>query len=343
MVAAAPLALLNKERRITIEAPVCPYLLDHLRDALHLLALWNPELTPPVLESPRAPVEPDVEPRRAAFCMSGGVDSLAALADNHGALPPGHRERFQDGIFIFGLNTHDFVAGEPVPPRVEWYRQLGDKLREFCARRGVALVPVATNIRSLYADWPDWLRAGPGATLAAVAHAMPRRLHSLTIATAGNGVYTGRIGTEPLLDPLYSSYSLSIRAVHASLSRMEKIRMIASDDDALAVLQTCFLKTLPPDGALNCGRCEKCVRTMLALESCGALDRSPTFASRELSPEIIESLDVAWPIHYRRLVGPLRERGRDDLARMVERKLLMAERERMDFPKSLMLRVFRGR
>src|SRR5262249_59102310 len=46
-----------------------------------------------------------------------------------------------------------------------------------------------------------------------------------------------------------------------------------------------------PDGAYNCGRCEKCLRTMINLLIAGALDRCPTFPL-PLDPVRVADLDI---------------------------------------------------
>ena len=51
-------------------------------------------------------------------------------------------------------------------------------------------------------------------------------------------------------------------------TRLEKIRAISSEPLVQRHLRVCWKNVA---NHLNCGRCEKCVRTMLALDACGTL------------------------------------------------------------------------
>lgn len=52
------------------------------------------------------------------------------------------------------------------------------------------------------------------------------------------------------------------------------MKRVIQDPKARAFLRVCWQN---PDNAYNCCRCEKCIRTMLALEALGGLDQCPTF------------------------------------------------------------------
>jgi len=59
------------------------------------------------------------------------------------------------------------------------------------------------------------------------------------------------------------------------------VALLASQPAAQAHLRVCLVNW---DGSYNCGRCEKCLRTMVAMEALGVLDRFPTFPNQvELS------------------------------------------------------------
>jgi hypothetical protein len=69
-------------------------------------------------------------------------------------------------------------------------------------------------------------------------------------------------------------------------TRLEKIsKYIAHSALALETLQVCWD---PDPGTLNCGRCSKCIWTMLALHIAGVLDRAPTFPS--LEPRFVRAI-----------------------------------------------------
>jgi hypothetical protein len=86
--------------------------------------------------------------------------------------------------------------------------------------------------------------------------------------------------THPTLDYRFSTEVAEI--VHyGSAGRQAKMEAIAASPLALRWIDVC--KDDHPGSELNCGNCEKCVRTMIGLHVLGALDRCPAFA-RPLDP-----------------------------------------------------------
>jgi hypothetical protein len=348
LVATLPLALVTGERRITMAPPVCAYLYDHLRNAAELFSARDVGYAELALDLERELASPAPSAnRRSAVCLSGGVDSLAARLENHRSLSPDHPERVRDALYFFGLNTYDFEEGQPVPARLAWNREFAGRLRDHCQAIGMTLIPVATNIRSLYPDWPAWANVGEAAALAAGAHAMSGRIHSLTIAGGGAGAAGAEAGSEPSLDPLYSSYRLNVRSVHGTVNRLEKTKMLAGDPASLSVLRVCYTFDVPSPGteAHNCGKCEKCLRTMLALLVHDALDRAPTFPVHSITPAMLEGLTLDPTAHrqvllYHTIATLLRARGRGDLADAIEARLDHFRR-RPQPSRSLLQRILR--
>jgi hypothetical protein len=68
-------------------------------------------------------------------------------------------------------------------------------------------------------------------------------------------------GTHPLTDPLWSNECVEVIHDGAEAGRLEKIRIICGCESAMANLRVCF-----HDANVNCGTCDKCVRTMIALK-----------------------------------------------------------------------------
>ena len=75
---------------------------------------------------------------------------------------------------------------------------------------------------------------------------------------------------------------------------------------------------------LNCGRCEKCVRTMLELEALGLLDKTRAFEADQVDPAWLDAFSITIRVRepfYQELISPLNARGRTDLAEVIEAKL----------------------
>lgn len=130
-------------------------------------------------------------------------------------------------------------------------------------------------------------------------------------------------GSHPMIDSNYSSSDLRIKH-DRPLSRFEKTRMISDWDSALENVRVCNKTTLYESGQLNCSECEKCLRTMMALLACGALEQSPAFKYDDVSAEtVLDTVKMNKTVYsfYPDLIEPLRNAGRSDLAAILQDKL----------------------
>ena len=159
-------------------------------------------------------------------------------------------------------------------------------------RTAAMLIPVYTNLRHLDDDDNVWVEGVLGAGLAAVAHAFQGRVARALIASSDD-VMAGLIpiGSHPLLDPNYSSADVSIVHHGTWMTRMDKVRLLSEWDDGLQHLRTCF-DFFRPAVKVNCGRCEKCLRTMTALLVCGKLDQCTAYPFDDVTPEMLGGLEV---------------------------------------------------
>ena len=74
-------------------------------------------------------------------------------------------------------------------------------------------------------------------------------------------------------NPLLSSSRLSVVHDGASFARIERTSFIAHSDVALETLHVCWQDYSQG----NCSRCQKCLRTMAALDLLGVRDRATSF------------------------------------------------------------------
>jgi hypothetical protein len=107
-------------------------------------------------------------------------------------------------------------------------------------------------------------------------------------------------GLHPLLDPLWGTEAMTIEHDGLEATRAEKIRRVAASDAALAHLRVCNKQ----GATVNCGRCRKCLGTILGLRLAGALERCPTL------PHEFHARDV----HRIRFDSPVRLGWSDGLA-----------------------------
>jgi hypothetical protein len=188
---------------------------------------------------------------------------------------------------------------------------------------GKQLITCETNLREIAdkrrAGWGRrfegdfWGRCLHGAALASVALALRKTVGELIVPATHTYAEMKPWGSSPLLDPLWSDGHLRIVHDGCEANRVEKVRRIADSDLVLETLRVCYHDT----SEINCGHCEKCLRTMMALRVCGALARARTFP-HYLPVREIHSLIV--PPHVRHHYITLREEAR----RMGDEELLRA-------------------
>lgn len=333
LVAAIMPAWRQGEKRVLVDAEVCPELNQGLTTAMEWFRHWYDWYTP---DRPIVKIEPSkgfktqkppVQPR-AACTLSGGVDSLASLRANRLMYPADHPASFKEGLLVYDLE----VINQDV------FKKAVKNLTELAAEADLALVPVYTNIKylakidtELVHDpdfWNDfWQYEFMGACLAAVAHAFSPNLSSATIASHYDPPYIKPYGCHPLIDPYFSSSGMAIR--HAALlTRYKKTEIVSNWDAAVDKLRVCniahihdyFKKT----GLVNCGQCEKCIRTMMTLMTLGKLKGSRAFPTDEVSVDLVNqrvNLTSYQHMFYPDILKALQDGGYDDLARVIEKKI----------------------
>ncbi|NLE43536.1 MAG: hypothetical protein GX620_02340, partial [Chloroflexi bacterium] len=259
---------------------------------------------------------------RAGAFVSGGLDSLAMLKANRNRYPPEHPRYIRDGLIVHGFDIGGRAAHDA---EAEAFEQALDTLSAVAADAGLTLIPVRTNVRHLDDNVDFWIHEFDGAALASVAHAFSNRLSTISVAS-GHEVPDIEYGDSPVLMANYSSTDLLIRLENLTLSRLARASLIAEWDVALKNLRVC---TLNPPGRLNCGQCEKCIRTMTELVALGKLTETEAFGVYDVSVDLLETVESTEPNleqYFRELIEPLEQRGRHDLAAVIERKLSEYER-----------------
>lgn len=318
LIACMPPALLHQERRLAVREPICPELRNGLLTAMEWLRHWyGPDRCPVQIEAPsgiRMPTGRSAE--RASAFLSGGIDSLATVRANQLDYGSNHPRSIRDCLFAYGFDVGGFAGTR------ELYESALRSLSRVTEHAGMALIPVGTNLLQLHGDVEFWMHEFHGAAFAAIAHAFAKRLSLAFLASSFAIDHLVPWGSHPLIDSQYSSTELQFRHDGLRLSRLEKVRLVAGWDVALQNLRVCTGD--PPPGYLNCGRCEKCLRTMIELTAVGKLGATNAFPSTSVSYDTVKWLELTSAYQagwYREVVDPLRSVGREDLADLIQTKL----------------------
>ncbi|AHG88414.1 hypothetical protein J421_0877 [Gemmatirosa kalamazoonensis] len=310
----APLAAVRGEP-LRLDAETDRALLDNVREVLRVWRSWYPQLGDVALDAPPRPCAPGA-PRTASF-FTGGVDSFfTALRHAAGDGTP-TSVRIDDLVFVHGFDIP--LANDA------GFARAAASLERAADAMGKHLVLAATNLRETRFAATDWSKLSHGAALAGVAHALGARYGTVLIGSSAGYRDLRFWGSHPLTDPLFTSSR--VRVVHdgPAFMRVEKTEYVARSPIALRHLRVCYQS---PTGD-NCGRCNGCYRTMLALEALGALDACATFDRAWLD------LDQAGRIYCRRdfdvrqfgYVRDLARRcGRPDIEAAMDRSLRDSEK-----------------
>lgn len=324
LLACAAPALRYGEQRVYLDAEVCPVLKDGLVTAMSILHDWyyRGRRAPLIIEAKavlpglRAPAED-----RAAAFFSGGIDAYATLRLNRLSFPLVHPHSIKDGILVFGLEQDD-------PEKFEHVKEHLTGAAEAC---GVSLIPVYTNIYLVYRSedarnrFHFWEFEFEGSALAAIAHSLSWHLSIVSVSSTLSSRTLTPYGSHPLLDPHYSSSDMTISHRGVALSRLDKTRLVAEWGAPLPYLRVCNQYAKYEQGALNCGECEKCIRTKLAFLVLDKLHEVTVFSNADITADLVErrvrvTTDYKHAC-YEELLAPLSGRGHTRIARVLTRKL----------------------
>ncbi len=279
-------------RHLNAVDPVCPVWLENVHRAsdacrrfwpLHALHIDVPrrmavapppaqaaslaQASPPAQASPLAQAAP---PARTALAFSGGVDSFYSLL------------RYPEPIeALVYIEDYDMPSnGRSWPGRFDsWLRSIGRAM-------GIRTILVRTNLKRHPTFRGTSWYAAHGACIAAVGHLLADHFDTLVLSSSVSPDSTEACGTHWSLDPLWSSQRLRVTSF-GELRRPEKLLDIAAEPIAQRFLRCCWEHL---NGRMNCGECEKCLRTQLILAGAGQLEAFPVFAHSDPLVQRVERL-----------------------------------------------------
>lgn len=276
-------------RRIGVPGPLDRTTRANLPRLQALVAEHWPELPLRPVRVEASDATPSPGGDRIGVFFSGGVDSLYTLLTN--------RDRVDDLILLRGFD----IGLEPELDDV--WEEVVAAGREVAAETGTRLIPVRTNIRPLLEGLRCHWGVSHGAALAHVGLLLQPWLREIYIASSFDIEHVSPWGSHPETDPLWSTDTL--RFIHHGIetNRLGKIRSISASPVALRTLRVC--NNVQLHGTYNCGRCYKCLPTMLALDIAGALERCTTLPHR-ITPGDLFKRDP-WMLGGRLFLGELRD------------------------------------
>jgi len=278
---------------LEITAPVSPRLLRSVDAIQRIYRSWDPALSEVKIKAPvrEKPLQRVQERSRVGLFFSCGVDSYYSLLKNvqdH----PADEETITDLVVVHGFDiTFGRRNTKLFPTLLANAEKAG---REFNKN----VFPVATNLKDYGDRFVGWRALYFGAFLASIGLALENAFERIYIASAHS--YTqiverdrrGMIeGSHPDLDPLWSTERESFIHDGCEAARIDKIRFISQFPIVLTTLRVCIIRS-HGGGPYNCGSCHKCVRTMIALHTVGALQKCTTLPN-SIDPKRLSSFWIS--------------------------------------------------
>ncbi|MFI5180204.1 MAG: hypothetical protein ACHQPI_02305 [Thermoanaerobaculia bacterium] len=242
---------------VRIHGAVSPSLLVNLVEFQRAWACWRPGVYTPVdLSADREREDPRAGGDEILIPFSGGADSAFTAFRYRTGNVEWRAPRVVAGMMVHGFDIPIEDAGA--------FACAADRSARMLASLGMDLIPVATNFREQPGDWED----AHGTTLASCLTLLKGRFSRGLIASSYP--YSALIlpyGSNPVTDGMMSSESFRISHDGADVAKIEKVKAISGWPEARRYLRVCW------EGAQkdrNCGRCQKCVWTLLVFRMIGA-------------------------------------------------------------------------
>jgi hypothetical protein len=295
--------------RLVSEAPLDPI---WIRNAARVLRVWNgwwgtPAQAEAVLVAATDGRNHAPAPRAdVGLCFTLGVDSFYTLL----------RSTWNVSRLIIA-HGYDVKLGDET--RMAAIRE---SLEQVARVTGASPAIVRTNLREHPAvGWENWPRTH-GGPLAALGHVCRDTIGELLISATKPYYADAPWGSHWETDPGWSSARVRVSHVGAERRRNDKLAAMLDEPLVQQHLRVCWENRAP---AGNCGECEKCLRTMLVLESHGRLDDFPVFPDRSSLGACIDALPAAIPDVvpvYATALAKIRDRRlRSAVERLIERSL----------------------
>jgi hypothetical protein len=259
------LPAMKQQEALIIKGTISKRLYDGMHAIMSEVATWDIGLQPVDIIVDKI-VPDDYAPQKTACFFSGGVDSFYTYLKHKND----HDPKGEIDSFILVNNAFD------VDPRNKrlWQDTIAS-IQAVADAESIELVLVESNINTHELLAPiitwDYLH---GACLAATGLALRKTYRQIYISSTHSEEEQIPWGSNLALDANWSTEHTVFTHDGSETTRLNKvITQIATSPLALQYLRVCYMNT---EGAYNCGKCDKCMRTMVNLYIGGALASSRT-------------------------------------------------------------------
>lgn len=261
-------------KNLVFEDPLCPVWLDNAHQLMDIYHEWWG--WPPIeIHSPQHKTPVHYEGDKTGLCFSGGVDSFHSITTYPAPID-----------FIITVHGYDIALSDE-----DGAAHAIRNIREVAKEYPVTPLAIKTNMRQHHIAHKRYRNSFEGA-LAAIGY-LVEGMNTLIISSDYSREALRKLeakrkfafGSHWKTGPLRSSAEINIIHFGEQYTRDEKLRQIANNPLLRKHLRVCQ-RNLKPDfdlagQHLNCGVCDKCLRTLIALMQTTSLDDFECFANTD--------------------------------------------------------------
>ncbi len=208
--------------------------------------------------------------------FSAGVDSFYTLLKN--------QHEITHIIYVHGFD----IALSDIDRRNE----MSQSLQSIAKELNVELVEITTNLREFSDQFCNWGAHYFGSALAMMGHIISPSIQKIYISSDVTYQYLDPWGSHVLIAPLWNTTNSNQVFFGMSTSRLNKCVFISDNKIVQKYLHACWEHK---NNNINCGICEKCIRTMTAFYFLGKLNAFSAFKNN-YSLDNIKNIDIKGPV-----------------------------------------------
>lgn len=282
---------------LIIKGSISEKLYEGMHQIMDIMLSWEIGLKRIKIKADKI-VKDDIHPKNVACFFSAGVDSFYTYLK--------HSKDTEDKI------SHLIVVkGSDIDLRNKRLWQMAkENIYAVAEKGGVDVIPVESNVQIVLEPiiTPDYAHGG---CLAAVGLCLRRGFKKVYIGATFKLGFGIPYGSDPRTDKLWSTEAITFEHDGAEATRLEKVEWeISRSPVALDHLRVCYMNV---NGKYNCGKCEKCIRTMISLYIAGKLEDAKTL------PHVLDPVEVAEIVSHVKIGAP--RYHIENLATMKERNI----------------------
>lgn len=243
------LMLMERHQNVVVHGEVSETLLMNLDELQEVWQKWRPDRYGRIsIEAEKLSTPKSASNSDDLLAFSCGIDATFALCRQLYWRPARGRS-LRGALLINGFDIALSETGAFETARTHAASMLDNTDVEF--------LTVETDFKSLYQNWPDAF----GLAIASCMLQFEDRYSGGVIGSSEDYASLALpYGSSPVTDHLYSTDAMNFRHEGAGYSRLEKIERLLERPEMVNALRFC-LRGAERDE--NCGRCTKCITTML--------------------------------------------------------------------------------